>query len=87
VLPLVNAAVFLATVEVGAMEGMQLEQQRQMKMVFRALAFGMPVVTYYFPSGVLVYWVTSSTWSLAQVPHVPAPLHSHSSSRRCQVPY
>ena len=62
-----NAGLFLATVESGAMEGVQDEQLAQMKMLMRALAFGMPVVTHYFPAGVLVYWVTSAGWTLGQV--------------------
>ena len=49
------------------MEGVQDEQLAQMKMLMRALAFGMPVVTHYFPAGVLVYWVTSAGWTLGQV--------------------
>jgi YidC/Oxa1 family membrane protein insertase len=68
VLPIANAAIFLATLEAGAMEGIQDNPQfAGSQNLFRMLGFGMVPLTYTFPAGVFVYWVTSSTWTLGQV--------------------
>eukprot|EP00958_Prasinococcus_capsulatus_P004451 scaffold412_cov388-Prasinococcus_capsulatus_cf.AAC.25 len=68
VLPVLNAAVFLATIEVGA-EGAGLPQQRQadmMKNFMRFASVAIVPLTYTFPSAVFMYWISSSVLALGQ---------------------
>ena len=65
--PLVSALTFLATVELGAVDGMQGNPAaRNVKLGMRALAVAMVPLTAGFPQGVFVYWVTSNCFSFAQ---------------------
>jgi YidC/Oxa1 family membrane protein insertase len=65
--PLVSALTFLATVELGAVDGMQGNPAaRNVKLGMRALAVAMVPLTAGFPQGVFVYWVTSNCFSFVQ---------------------
>jgi YidC/Oxa1 family membrane protein insertase len=68
-LPLASAALFLATVEAGAADGMQGQDPttlKRMKLLMRCLAVGLVPLTASMPAGVFVYWATSNAYSLAQ---------------------
>jgi YidC/Oxa1 family membrane protein insertase len=68
-LPLLSAALFLATVEAGAADGMQGQDPAtlaRMKFFMRALAVGLVPLTASMPAGVFVYWATSNAYSLLQ---------------------
>ncbi|CAL8466931.1 g6467 [Coccomyxa elongata] len=68
-LPIMSSAVFLLTVELGAADGMQGQDEallRRMKNIFRAMGVAMVPLTASFPQGVFIYWVTSNVFSLGQ---------------------
>ncbi|EIE26611.1 hypothetical protein COCSUDRAFT_39658 [Coccomyxa subellipsoidea C-169] len=68
-LPIMSSAVFLLTVELGAADGMQGQDEamlRRMKNIFRAIGVAMVPLTASFPQGVFLYWVTSNIFSLGQ---------------------
>lgn len=62
-LPILSSLTFLASVELGTVEGMQTSQSVQMKWFLRALAVAMVPLTASFPQGVFVYWITSNIFS------------------------
>ena len=62
-LPILSSLTFLASVELGAVEGVQTSQSMQMKWFLRALAVAMVPLTSSFPQGVFVYWITSNVFS------------------------
>ena len=63
-LPILSSLSFLASVELGAVEGMQTNAQSvSMKWFLRALSVAMVPLTASFPQGVFVYWITSNTFS------------------------
>ena len=66
-MPLLTSALFLASVELGAVEGMNNNQQGMtMKWVLRGLAVALVPMTWNFTQGVFCYWITSNTYSLFQ---------------------
>ena len=66
-LPLLSAATFLITIELGGESGEhQAEQTANMKNVMRAMAVVMVPLTMSFPSAVFCYWVTSNSFSCVQ---------------------
>lgn len=65
-LPILSSLTFLASVELGTVEGMQTSQSAQMKWFLRALAVAMVPLTASFPQGVFVYWITSNMFSGVQ---------------------
>jgi len=65
-LPILSSLTFLASVELGTVEGMQTSQSVQMKWFLRALAIAMVPLTASFPQGVFVYWITSNIFSGVQ---------------------
>jgi len=66
-LPCLQASIFLLTVEIGAMEGMEGNPHANtMKLAFRGLGVMLIPMTAYFTKGVLVYWVANNTFSLVQ---------------------
>ena len=67
VMPLLTSALFLASVELGAVEGMNNNQQGvTMKWALRGLAVAVVPMTWNFTQGVFCYWITSNTYSLFQ---------------------
>ena len=67
VMPLLTSALFLASVELGAVEGMNNNQQGvTMKWALRGLAVALVPMTWNFTQGVFCYWITSNTYSLFQ---------------------
>jgi len=63
-LPILSSLTFLASVELGAVEGVQTgRQSMNMKWFLRALSVAMVPLTASFPQGVFVYWITSNTFS------------------------
>ena len=67
VMPLLTSALFLASVELGAVEGMNNNQQGvTMKWALRGLAVALIPMTWNFTQGVFCYWITSNTYSLFQ---------------------
>mmetsp|Transcript_20051 Transcript_20051/g.31534 ORF Transcript_20051/g.31534 Transcript_20051/m.31534 type:complete len:437 (-) Transcript_20051:333-1643(-) len=67
VLPVVTGALFLGMVELGGGADMpQTPTTRQLKWFMRAMAVATPVMTYQFPAGVFVYWMTSNAFTLMQ---------------------
>jgi YidC/Oxa1 family membrane protein insertase len=66
-LPILSSLTFLASVELGAVEGMQTpSQSMNMKWFMRALAVAMVPLTASFPQGVFTYWITSNVFSVFQ---------------------
>lgn len=68
-LPVLSSLVFLATIELGAADGMQGQPEKmvsRMKWFMRILAVGIVPFTLTLPSSVFIYWITSNTISLAQ---------------------
>jgi len=65
VLPVLSAATFLLTIELGT-EGINPQQQGQARNIFRFMAVAMVPLTYYFPSAVFAYWFSTNLFSLAQ---------------------
>jgi len=70
-LPLITAFTLLATIETGA-EGWT-SQQKYIKMFMRVSPFLILPVMSNFPSAMLVYWLTSNSFSLIQVAIVQIP--------------
>jgi len=66
-LPIVSAAFFLATVELGAMDGAPNQQTNQMKNVMRILSVVIVPLTMKMPAAVILYFMSSSIFSLVQV--------------------
>lgn len=69
VLPVLNSAIFLLTIELGAADGMQgqpPEMMKRMKFFMRILSVIFIPVTANFPASLFCYWVTSSCFSLLQ---------------------
>ncbi|OQR95764.1 mitochondrial inner membrane protein OXA1 [Thraustotheca clavata] len=64
-LPILSSALMIASMEAGG-EGMPKEYLSQAKMGMRLVALIMVPVATTFQSGVLVYWVTSNTFTLTQ---------------------
>lgn len=65
VLPVINAVSFLLVSETNS-EIDASEHGPVMRNVFRAMAVAMPFVTFAFPKGAFVYWVTNNCYSMAQ---------------------
>ena len=66
-MPLLTSALFLASVELGAVEGMNNSQQGlTMKWALRGLALALVPMTWNFTQGVFCYWITSNSYSLFQ---------------------
>jgi YidC/Oxa1 family membrane protein insertase len=69
ILPVVNSVMFLSLIELGGEQGQtanQTDQQKLMKNVFRAMGVAMVPLTMHMPSGLFVYWCTSSVISILQ---------------------
>lgn len=69
IMPVVNSVMFLALIELGGEAGQQqaqTDQQKTMKMVFRGLGVAMVPLTMHMPSGLFVYWCSSSLISVVQ---------------------
>lgn len=69
VMPVVNSVMFLGLLELGGEAGQQqaqTDQQKTMKTVFRALGVAMVPLTMHMPSGLFVYWCSSSLISVVQ---------------------
>lgn len=69
VMPVVNSAIFLLTIELNAADGMQgypPAMLEKMKMFMRILAVVFVPLTASFPSSMFCYWITSSCFSLVQ---------------------
>lgn len=64
-LALINAALFLAAFEIGADTGQQ-RMEPKMKNFMRVVIAGTTVLTYKLPALVLIYWISSSSFSLVQ---------------------
>jgi YidC/Oxa1 family membrane protein insertase len=65
-LPVLSAATWLLTIELGAAEP-RTEFMRQIRSITRFAASVMVPVTAALPSGVFVYWITSNIFSLLQI--------------------
>lgn len=75
-LPLLCSASFLATVELGAADGMQgmpPESLSRMKTFFRFIAVAMIPLSSGMPASVFVYWITSNIFSLGQTAVLKSP--------------
>lgn len=72
ILPVLSAASFLVTIELGT-DGVSPQQQGQMKKIFRGMAVLMIPLTYHLPAGVFVYWMTTNVFSLCQFALLKAP--------------
>jgi len=73
ILPVACAATMLLTIETGAEASMANPQMQTMKNVFRGMCFVMIPLTYTFPTAIFLYWMTSNTFSLAQVAVLKVP--------------
>ncbi|GMH37269.1 hypothetical protein BSKO_05142 [Bryopsis sp. KO-2023] len=68
-LPVLSALFFLATVELGAADGMQGQSEamvKRMRMMMRILSVVIVPFTINLPSGVFMYWIASNAFSLGQ---------------------
>lgn len=68
-LPVLASATFLATVELGAadgMEGQAEDMKKKMKNLMRVVAVAIVPFTLSMPAGVFMYWTTSNIFSLTQ---------------------
>lgn len=68
-LPVLAGASFLATIELGAadgMEGQPEETRKRMKNIMRVVALAVPLVSTAIPASVFMYWTASNTFSLLQ---------------------
>jgi YidC/Oxa1 family membrane protein insertase len=65
ILPVLNAASFLAMIEIGA-DGMPQEQQGMFKWAMRGLSLFMIPFTIHLPTAVYVYWTTNNIISVSQ---------------------
>lgn len=69
IMPVLAGLSMLATVELGALDGMQGQPestQKRTKMVMRFVSLAIVPFTMNMPAGVFVYWVTSNIFSLIQ---------------------
>ncbi|KAI8987691.1 60Kd inner membrane protein-domain-containing protein [Mycotypha africana] len=67
ILPALSAASMLAVLETGADAGAVNPQGASMKKFFRGMALLTVPFTYWMPSGVFVYWITSNIYSMGQM--------------------
>ncbi|RUS17339.1 60Kd inner membrane protein-domain-containing protein [Endogone sp. FLAS-F59071] len=67
ILPILSSAGILAILEAGTEAGMTNPQTNMMKNVFRAMTVVMVPFTAWLPTSVFVYWMTSNTYSIAQI--------------------
>mmetsp|Transcript_23794 Transcript_23794/g.49580 ORF Transcript_23794/g.49580 Transcript_23794/m.49580 type:complete len:418 (-) Transcript_23794:17-1270(-) len=65
ILPVCTALTFLGMIELGA-DGMQTEQSKMMRQVFRVLGVASLGFTSWMPQVVFVYWTTNNFFSLTQ---------------------
>ncbi|KAI3436771.1 hypothetical protein D9Q98_006183 [Chlorella vulgaris] len=68
-LPALAGLSFLATIELGAADGMQgqpEEMQKKMKTMMRVVALAVPLVSASLPASVFMYWSASNVFSLVQ---------------------
>ncbi|KAL4420074.1 hypothetical protein ABPG77_004339 [Micractinium sp. CCAP 211/92] len=75
-LPALAGISFLATIELGAadgMEGQPEETKQKMKNVMRFVALIVPVVSYSLPASVFMYWTASNIFSLVQTSVLKIP--------------
>ncbi|KAI9318485.1 60Kd inner membrane protein-domain-containing protein [Dichotomocladium elegans] len=66
-LPVISCAGVLAVLEAGTEVGAANPQSRTMKNFFRVVSLAMIPFTYWMPSGVFVYWITSNCVSITQI--------------------
>lgn len=71
-LPVINAALFLALVEVGA-DGMDGANRATMKNVMRGLSVVMIPITASMPTAMFMYWIPNSLFGLAQTSILKIP--------------
>jgi len=79
ILPIATGVLFLGMVELGSPDMPETAMSKNMKMFMRVMAITMPPLTYQFPSGVFIYWMTSNAFTLMQslalkIPTVKAAL-------------
>lgn len=67
VLPFASCLSFLITIEMGGEAGVTNPQVEKMKIMFRAMAILLIPVTATFPSGLFMYWLTASLFSMGQI--------------------
>ena len=65
ILPICTAVTFLGMIELGA-DGMNTEQSKMMRQVFRVLGVASLGFTAWMPQVVFVYWTTNNFFSLGQ---------------------
>jgi hypothetical protein len=65
ILPICTAVTFLGMIELGA-DGMNTEQSKMMRQVFRVLGVSSLAFTSWMPQVVFVYWTTNNFFSLGQ---------------------
>ena len=65
ILPICTAVTFLGMIELGA-DGMNTEQSKMMRQVFRVLGVTSLAFTSWMPQVVFVYWTTNNFFSLGQ---------------------
>jgi len=65
ILPIINGLTFLVVTESNP-ELDKTAQGKNLRIAFRVMALGMPVVTAYFAKGVLVYWITNNCITAVQ---------------------
>ncbi|KAL4457833.1 hypothetical protein ABPG75_012698 [Micractinium tetrahymenae] len=75
-LPAFAGLSFLATIELGAadgMEGQPEETKKKMKTVMRVVALAVPILSTTIPASVFMYWTASNIFSLVQTSMLKIP--------------
>ncbi|XP_064384672.1 mitochondrial inner membrane protein OXA1L-like isoform X2 [Halichondria panicea] len=67
VLPFISCGLLLATIEMGGEAGVSNPQMEKMKTFFRAFTILLIPITAQFPTGLFMYWLPSSIYSIAQI--------------------
>ncbi|PRW56043.1 mitochondrial inner membrane OXA1 [Chlorella sorokiniana] len=76
-LPALAGLSFLATVELGAADGMEGQPEatrKKMKNAMRVVALAVPLVSTSMPASVFMYWTASNVFSLGQTMMLKVPL-------------
>lgn len=65
-LPLISAVTMYSVIHFGSETAGKDPTATKMKAVMKGVSFIVPFMTYHFPSGLFVYWITNNSFSLVQ---------------------
>ncbi|XP_078688283.1 mitochondrial inner membrane protein OXA1L-like [Branchiostoma floridae x Branchiostoma belcheri] len=73
ILPLMTSATMLTIIELGSELGVENPQMKTMKNVMRVVAVMILPLTASFPTAIFTYWMTSNTFTIAQISLLKVP--------------